>query len=194
MKEAALFLLCLTPFLRLVWAGFHAGLGVNPVEFIEHYTGDWTLNFFCFGLAVTPLARLSGWSWWAKRRRMVGLFVFFYAALHFAIYLGIDTEFEINTILSDIERRRYITVGFASFTILAALAATSTDASIRLLRRWWPRLHSLVYPAAVLGVIHYYWLVKSDHRRPLRYAAIIGALLAYRVVVRLQARMVRPAT
>ncbi len=192
MKEAALFLLCLTPFLRLIWAGFHAGLGVNPVEFIEHATGDWALNFLCLTLCVTPFARLSGWSWWAKRRRMIGLFAAFYAALHFAIYLVFDAELEMNTILSDIGRRPYITVGFSAFVILAALAVTSTDAMIRLLRKWWGRLHKLVYLAAIFGVIHYYWLVKSDHRRPLRYAAIVASLLAYRVVIWVRSRAARP--
>ena len=186
---AALFLLCLTPFLRLIWAGFHAGLGVNPVEFVEHATGDWTLRFICLTLCVTPLSRLSGWSWWARRRRMIGLFTAFYAALHFGTYLIFDAELDVNTILSDIGRRPYITVGLAAFLILAALTVTSTDAMIRRLRKWWVRLHKLVYAAAVLGVVHYYWLVKSDHRRPLRYAIVIGVLLAYRFIVWLRVRV-----
>ena len=168
--------------MNLLWSGFHAGLGVNPVEFIEHSTGDWTLRFICFTLCVTPLSRLSGWSWWAKQRRMIGLFTAFYAALHFAVFLSLDAEFDMNAILSDIGRRPYITVGFAALVILAALTVTSTDAMIRRLGRWWTRLHKLVYAAAILGVIHYYWLVKSDHRRPLRYAAIVAALLLYRFV------------
>jgi len=175
-----------------VWAGFHAGLGVNPVEFVEHATGDWTLRFLCLTLCVTPLSRLSGWSWWAKRRRMIGLFTAFYAALHFSIYLVLDADLSAGAILKDVVKRPYITVGFIAFVILCALAATSTDAMIRRLRKWWARLHSLVYAAAVLGVVHYYWLVKADHRRPLRYAAAVAALLAYRAVVRLRARLAAP--
>ncbi len=138
-------------------------------------------------MCVTPLARLSGWSWWAKRRRMVGLFAAFYAAAHFCVYAGLDAELSPSAVLGDIGKRPYITVGFAALVILSALAVTSTDAMIRRLRKWWVRLHALVYAAAILAVVHYYWLVKSDHRRPLRYAAAVAVLLAYRVVVRLRA-------
>ena len=127
MRETALFLICLAPALRLVWLGTHAGLGVNPVEFVTHATGDWALNFFCVTLAVTPLVRLTGWSWWAKQRRMLGLFVFFYAALHFLIFLGLDLEFAFGDLGQEVVRRPYICVGFASLLILFALAATSTN-------------------------------------------------------------------
>ena len=180
----SLFLLCLAPFLKLVWGGFHAGLGVNPVEFVEHATGDWGLNFFCVTLAVTPLVRLTGWTWWMQRRRMLGLFVAFYATLHFLTYLLLDMELRFVEFLRDINRRPYIFVGFAAFVLLIPLTITSTDAMIRRLKKWWGRIHTLVYPAAILGVIHYLWLVKSDARRPLRYAAIIGLLLGYRVIMR----------
>ncbi len=182
----ALMLLCFAPFLRMVWLGLHAGLGVNPVEFVEHKTGDWALNFFCITLAVRPLARLTGWSWWMKRRRMLGLFVFFYAALHFLTYLCIDMELDLGDLLHDIAKRRYVLVGFSALVLITPLAVTSTDGMIRRLGKWWIPLHRLVYPAAVLAVIHYLWLVKADRRWPLRYGAVIGVLLAYRGVVRLR--------
>lgn len=182
MKDPALFFACLTPFLRLVWLATHAGLGVNPVEFVTHATGDWALNFLCITLAVTPLVRLTGWSWWAKRRRMLGLFAFFYAALHFLIFLGLDLEFAFGDLGKEIVRRPYICLGFASLVILLALAATSTNWAIRALGFWWVRLHNFVYLAAILGVAHYFMLVKSDTRLPLRYAAVVGLLLAVRGV------------
>jgi sulfoxide reductase heme-binding subunit YedZ len=167
-----------------VWAAFHAGLGVNPVEYAEHQTGDWALNFICASLCMTPMARLTKSSWWAKHRRMIGLFAGFYATLHFLVYFGIDQELSVSDAWHDVAKRPYITVGFAAFVILAALSLTSTDAMIRRMKRWWGRLHKLVYVAAALAVVHYYWLVKSDHRGPLRYAVVIGALLSYRAVTK----------
>ena len=140
-KQNALMLLCFGPFFWLVWLGLHARLGVNPVEFVEHRTGDWALKFFCISLAVTPLVRTTGWSWWMQRRRMVGLFVFFYACLHFLTYTAIDMEFNLADILHDIVKRRYILVGFSSFVLLIPLAVTSTDAMIRRLKKWWLRIH-----------------------------------------------------
>jgi sulfoxide reductase heme-binding subunit YedZ len=189
MKEAVLFLVCLGPLFKLVWAGFHAGLGVNPVEFVEHATGDWTLRFFMLTLAVTPLVRLSGWSWWAKRRRMLGLFVAFYAALHFTTYFWLDAGLSVTEALHDVAKRPYICVGFSALVLLIPLAATSTDAMIRRLKRWWVRIHWLIYPAAILGVVHYLWLVKRDKTRPLEYAAVLSALLLFRVVWYLRARL-----
>lgn len=181
MRQTLLFVACLGPFLKLVWAGFHAGLGVNPVEFVEHRTGDWALNFFCLTLAVTPLVRLTGWSWWAKRRRMLGLFVVFYAVLHFATYFWLDQDLSLADVLVDVRKRPYICVGFSALVLLIPLTVTSTDLMIRRLKRWWSRVHYLVYPAAILGVIHFYWLVKRDKTKPLEYAAVLAALLAWRI-------------
>jgi methionine sulfoxide reductase heme-binding subunit len=176
----------LFPLLRLVWAGLHARLGVNPVETVEHATGDWALNFLCITLAVTPLVRTTGWAWWMKQRRMLGLFVAFYATLHFLTYLTFDLEFEWGDLAHDIAKRPFILVGFLALLMITALAATSTDGMIRRLKKWWIRIHWLIYPAAVLAVIHYYWLVKSDHRWPLKYAAVVALLLAYRLGSRLR--------
>lgn len=174
MKTAALFLACLSPFLALVYKGLTAGLGVNPPEYVLETLGWWALMFFVFTLSLSPLG-------FKRRRRMVGLFTFFYAFLHFLTYLTFDAEFDWPTIVKDVSKRPYITVGFAALCILAVLAITSTDGWIRRLKIWWPRLHMLVYPAAILGVVHYYWLVKSDKTEPLRFAAVIAGLLAYRI-------------
>ena len=186
--ERALFLACLAPFLALLWRGLHAGLGVNPVETVEHSTGDWALRLLCITLAVTPVVRMTGWSWWAKRRRMLGLYVSFYAALHFLTYLVFDVEGSVPDFLRDVRKRPYILVGAAALALLAPLTATSTDAMIRRLKRWWVRIHALIYPAAVLAVLHYLWLVKADRRAPLRYGAVVGALLAWRAVDALRRR------
>lgn len=186
-------LLCFGPFLWLVWLGLHARLGVNPVEFVEHRTGDWTLNFFCITLAVTPLVRLTGWSWWMQRRRMLGLFVFFYACLHFLTYSVVDMELDFGDIAHDIRRHPFVLVGFSALMLLVPLAVTSTDRMIRRLKRWWVRIHYLVYPAAVLGVVHYLWLVKADRRRPLEYGAVVGALLLVRVGLWAKRKVLTPA-
>ena len=193
MKEAVLFLACLTPFLRLVWAGFHAGLGVNPVEFVEHATGDWALNFFCLTLAATPVARTTGWTWWLQRRRMLGLFVTFYAALHFTTYFWLDQDLSVADALKDVANRPYICVGFSALVLLIPLTITSTDAMIRRLKRWWGRIHMLVYPAAILGVVHYYWLVKRNKTKPLEYAAVLAVLLGFRVWRKLRPKLSAPA-
>jgi sulfoxide reductase heme-binding subunit YedZ len=189
MKEAAFFLLCLMPFLRLVWAFFHAGLGVNPVEFIEHATGDWALRMLWITLAVSPLVKTTGWSWLAKRRRMLGLFAFFYAFLHVGIYLSLDAEFDMNAFLGDVTRRPYIAVGAGAFALLIPLAATSTDWAIRRLRKWWSRLHWLTYPSAVLAGVHYLWLVKRDRTRPIEYASVLAFLLIWRLIAAIRSRL-----
>jgi sulfoxide reductase heme-binding subunit YedZ len=176
--KPGVFLLCLAPALWLVWLGFHDRLGANPIEHITHSTGDWTLRFLLLTLALTPARRLVNL---LAFRRMIGLFAFFYACLHLVTYLWLDKFFVLADILQDLTRRRYLTAGMSAFALLVPLALTSTRAAIaRLGGRRWQLLHRLVYPAAALGVIHYYWLVKSDVRIPLLYAAILAALLALR--------------
>jgi sulfoxide reductase heme-binding subunit YedZ len=195
MKEAAFFLLCLAPFLRLVWAGSHAGLGVNPVEFVEHATGDWALRILWVTLAVTPFVKTTGWSWFAKRRRMLGLFAFFYAFLHVATYLTLDNEFNFAEFVADVGKRPFIAVGAAAFALMAPLAATSSDWAIRKLKKWWSRLHRLAYPCAVLAAAHYLWLVKRDRTRPLEYIAVLAVLLGWRAATAVRTRLAaRPAS
>jgi methionine sulfoxide reductase heme-binding subunit len=179
--KIATFLLCLLPVLMLAWRGTHAGLGANPVEFVTHSTGDWTLRLLLITLAVTPARRLLEMPSLIRFRRMFGLFTFFYACLHFLTYIWFDKFFDMEAMLKDIGKRPFITIGFASLLLMIPLAVTSTAAWIRRLGgKRWQRLHRLIYLIAAGGVIHYYWLVKSDTRLPALYGAILGVLLAYR--------------
>ena len=179
------FLLCLAPVALLVWKGFQQDLGANPIEFITHATGDWTIRFLCITLAVTPLRRLLGLPDLIRFRRMVGLFAFFYGCLHFMTYLWLDKFFDLSEIAKDVWKRPFITAGFLGFVAMIPLAVTSTSGWIRRLGgRRWNLLHRLIYVSACAGVIHYYWLVKSDVRLPLLYASIVGVLLGYRVIAK----------
>lgn len=182
LKPVAFALMC-APLARLLWLGFHARLSANPVEFVEHKTGDWALNFLVLGLCMTPIARWFKRSEPIKLRRMIGLFAFFYACLHFTTWLALDNEFSWADLLDDLRRRRFILVGFTALVLLLPLAVTSTNGWIKRLGRNWSRLHKLVYPIAILAVVHYYWLVKADHTWPLRYAAAVAALLAVRFFI-----------
>jgi sulfoxide reductase heme-binding subunit YedZ len=180
--KPAVFLAAATPFLLLVWRVLHNDLGTNPIETLNRYTGDWTLRFVLITLTVTPLRRLSGWNSLLRLRRMLGLFAFFYASLHFLSWIWIDQYFDLDAIVKDIVKRPFITLGFISFVLLIPLAVTSTKGMVRRLgARHWQRLHRLVYATAVGGVVHYLWLVKSDIREPLLYAAILGVLLGLRL-------------
>ncbi len=177
------FVLCLTPALWLAWRAFHQDLGANPIEFITHATGDWTIRFLCITLAVTPLRRLLGRPELIRFRRMLGLFAFFYGCLHFMTYLWLDKFFDFGEIARDVWKRPFITAGFTGFVAMLPLALTSTAGWIRRLGgRRWQRLHRLVYVSAAAGAVHYYWLVKSDIRKPLLYASLLAVLLGYRVV------------
>ena len=188
------FCVSLLPLVWLCWLAWQDRLGANPVETLSHRTGDWSLRFLLLTLAVTPLRRLSGWNWLLKFRRMLGLFAFFYVCLHLGVYLIFDQFFDPSAILEDIAKRPYITVGFAGFLLLIPLAATSTNGMIKRLGRNWQRLHRLVYLIAVLGVVHYWWLVKSDLTGPLIYSAILAALLGVRAWWRNQERARQLAT
>ncbi|PZP65136.1 MAG: sulfoxide reductase heme-binding subunit YedZ [Azospira oryzae] len=185
-----LFVLCLLPLARWIWLGFNDGLGANPVEFIIRSTGFWALAFLAITLAVTPLRRWLQWPWLLRLRRMLGLYAFFYACLHFAAYLVLDQFFDLAAIVEDVVKRPYITVGFTSFVLLVPLAITSTDGMIRRLGgRRWRRLHRLVYAIGVGGVIHFWWLVKADITQPFLYAIALGVLLGERVVHHLRIRV-----
>jgi sulfoxide reductase heme-binding subunit YedZ len=176
------FLLCLVPLGILVGCALTRNLGANPVEFVQHATGDWTLRFLVFTLSVTPLRKLLKLPDLIRFRRMLGLFAFFYAGLHFLTYLGPDQSFDLSAISKDIAKRPFITVGFAAFLLLIPLAITSTAGWIRRLGgRRWRMLHRAIYISAICGVIHYYWLVKSAVLRPLTYAAIVAVLLLWRL-------------
>jgi sulfoxide reductase heme-binding subunit YedZ len=180
--KALVFAACLLPLALLLWRGFTAGLGANPIEAITHATGDWTLRFLLITLAITPVRRLSGWNRVIGFRRMLGLFAFFYGTLHLLTYLWLDKFFAWSDILHDIPRRPFITVGFSAFVLLVPLALTSTAASIRRLGgRRWRALHRLIYVAALFGVVHYWWLVKADTTLPATYLSILALLFTVRL-------------
>jgi methionine sulfoxide reductase heme-binding subunit len=180
--KVLVFLLCLVPFGGLVWRGFHNGLGANPVEFIQLTTGRWTLRFLVFTLSITPFRKLLNLPDLIRFRRMLGLFAFSYLCIHFLTYLVLDQSLDPAAIWKDVAKRPFITVGFLGFLLLLPLAITSTAGWIRRLGgKRWQRLHRAIYFAAVCGVIHYYWKVKSDVRMPLFYGALVGILLLWRL-------------
>jgi len=180
--KVSVFLLCLVPFGELVWRIIKSELGANPVEFLQHATGDWTLRFLIFTLSITPFRKLFNLPDLIRFRRMLGLFAFFYVSLHFLTYLGPDQSFDLSGMWKDVAKRPFITMGFAAFVLLIPLAMTSTAGWIRRLGgKRWQLLHRSIYVAAVCGVIHYYWLVKSDVRKPLFYGALVATLLLWRL-------------
>lgn len=183
--KVVVFLLCLTPLGFFANRALYGQLTANPVEFIQHFTGDWTLRFLLITLSITPLRKLLSVPELIRFRRMLGLFAFFYACLHFFTYLGPDQSFNVAGMLKDVAKRRFIAVGFLAFLLLIPLAVTSTQGWIRRLGgRRWQALHRSIYVIGILGVVHYYWLVKSDVRKPLFYAAILVVLLLWRLVTR----------
>jgi sulfoxide reductase heme-binding subunit YedZ len=178
-----IFLVCLAPLAHLVWMGFHDELGANPVEYITHSTGTWTLVGLCVTLSMTPLRRILKQNWLIRLRRMFGLFVFFYVSLHFTTWVWLYSGFDVHAMIADVYKRPFITAGFTAFVLLIPLAATSTSGMIRRLGgRRWQMLHNLIYISAIAGVVHYYWLVKSDETVPLRFAAVVSVLLGYRAI------------
>ena len=177
-----MFVASVLPWVRLVMGAFANTLGTNPLELITRSTGTWTLVFLCITLAVTPLRKLSGWQWLAQTRRMFGLFVFFYAACHFLAFVWFDHFFDVAAIWKDVIKRPFVTVGFVALVLLTPLALTSTKRMARHLgARRWRRLHRCVYAVGVLGVLHYWWLVKRDLSQPILYAAVIVLLLGLRL-------------
>ena len=179
--KSAVFLLCLAPLGWLVWRGLHGQLGANPIETITHTTGDWTLRFLVITLTVTPARRLLRRPQLIRFRRMLGLFAFFYGCLHLLTYVWLDKFFDLHQMAADVLKRPFITVGATALALLVPLAVTSTSGWIRRLGgRRWNLLHRLIYVSAAAAVVHYYWLVKSDIRKPVLYGAIVALLLAYR--------------
>jgi len=182
--KPVLFIVCMLPFLSTAAGAFGiAGqtLGVNPVEDILHSFGEWALRLLVLTLLVTPLRNITGAHWLLSMRRMIGLFAFFYVLMHFTVWFALDRELNLGAVVKDVLKRPFITIGFLAMLMLIPLAVTSTNAWMRRLGRRWKALHRLVYPIAILGVWHFYWLVKADVREPLIYAAIIAVLLGYRV-------------
>jgi methionine sulfoxide reductase heme-binding subunit len=180
--KLAVFLACLFPLGQLLYHGFTDDLTANPIEYITRFTGSWALILLLGSLSITPLRKITGWNDLIKLRRMLGLFAFSYALVHFATYMVLDLFFDFAAIAKDIFKRPYITVGFTAFALLIPLAVTSTSGMIRRLGKRWQQLHRLVYVVAIAAVIHFYWLVKADIRRPVMYGSVLALLLGYRLL------------
>lgn len=182
--RVTVFAACLVPLANLVVDALGGGLGANPIEAGMNRLGWWTLFFLAVSLVPTPLRDLAGWTWPVRLRRMLGLFAFAYASMHFAWYVGLDKFFDAGEIATDVAKRRFQAVGFAAYLTLWPLALTSTNAAVRRMGYVrWKRLHRLVYVAAALGVVHFVWRVKADRREPYLFGLAIAALLFARVAV-----------
>ena len=181
--KTSFFILSLLPLIRLIWFGMHDHLGANPVEFITRSTGTWALVFLCLTLAMTPLRLLTGAAMWIKMRRMFGLFCFFYALLHFLIWIWLDQNFDVPAMMKDVIDRPFITMGFISFVFLIPLALTSNRWSLRSLGKNWGLLHRLVYIIAFTAIAHYWWhkAGKNDLGTVSIYGLVILLLLAFRI-------------
>lgn len=182
LNKALLFINALMPLGMVVWDAGHRQLGVNPIEFLTRFFGVMALVFLLVTLSVTPLRKLFGWGFLIKYRRILGLFAFFYAFLHFLTYIGFDRSWGLSAIVSDVIKRPFIAVGMASFIMLIPLTVTSTDKMLRRLgAKRWLKLHKLVYPIAIGGVVHFYMIVKSDVFYPIVFGVVLAVLLGYRV-------------
>lgn len=181
--KPAIFLVSLLPLARLIWFGFQDQLGANPIEFITRSTGTWALVFLCLSLAMTPMRLLTGQSAWIKIRRMLGLFCFFYASIHFTIWFWLDQGFDIQAMWADVLKRPFIAMGFLTLLMLTPLALTSNQWAVRKLGRRWTALHKLVYVLACTAILHYWWhkAGKNDVSTVLVYGGIIFGLLFFRL-------------
>lgn len=191
LAKPALFMLALLPFAWLLYGSYANGLGANPAEYVLRATGDWTLRFLCITLAITPLRVITGTPALARFRRMLGLFVYFYAVMHLLSYSGFDMDFDLGDIIKDIPKRPFILVGFTAFVLLTPLAATSFNRAIKWLgARRWQALHKLVYLVAGLAILHFFWMRAGKHNfaEVAVYAAILGGLLGWRLLQFLKKR------
>ena len=179
--KPGVFVLSTIPFVLIVYKIFYNKLGPEPVKEITHFTGEWTLIFICLTLAMSPLKRFTNFNFWIKIRRMLGLFVFFYASLHLLTYVGIDYRFSLQPIFDDVVKKKYIFVGFAAWILLIPLTITSSQKMMFLLKQNWKKLHRLIYVIAILGSLHFVWLSKTIYFKPLIYFVIITVLLFLRI-------------
>ena len=178
-----IFLICLVPLARLIWLGVNDGLGANPIEFITRSTGTWALVFLCITLTMTPMRLITGLTVWIKLRRMMGLFCFFYACIHFSIWFWLDQNLDLQSMWADVIKRPFITMGFLTLVLLTPLALTSNQWSVRQLGRRWTLLHKLVYLVACTAIVHYWWhkAGKNDLETVSIYGAVICLLLIFRL-------------
>jgi len=178
------FIICLWPLGTIILDIYYNDLGAEPVKKIMNHFGEWTLIFICLTLALSPLKRITNQSFWIKFRRMLGLFVFFYATIHLLTYVGLDYRFDWEPIINDVLKKKYIFIGFSAWLLLIPLAITSSQKMIKLLGRNWKNLHRLVYVIAIFGSLHYIWLSKTIFFKPLIYTLIIVVLLALRIKIK----------
>ena len=179
--KPSIFILSTIPFLIIIYKIFFNKLGPEPAKEITHFTGEWTLIFICLTLAMSPLKKLTNLNFWVKGRRILGLFVFFYASLHLLTYVGIDYRFSWQPIFDDVVKKKYIFVGFAAWLLLIPLTLTSSQKMMLLLKQNWKKLHRLIYVIAIFGSLHFIWLSKTIYFKPLIYFLIITILLFLRV-------------
>jgi sulfoxide reductase heme-binding subunit YedZ len=179
--KPSIFILSIIPFLLITYKIIFNKLGPEPVKEITHFTGEWTLIFICLTLSMSPLKKLTNLNYWVKIRRMLGLFVFFYASLHLFTYIGIDYRFSWQPFFDDVVKKKYIFVGFAAWVLLIPLTITSTQKMMLLLKQNWKKLHRLIYVIAILGSLHFIWLSKTIYFKPLFYFVLITVLLALRI-------------
>ena len=180
----SVFALSSIPFLLISYKIFFNKLGPEPVKEITHFTGEWTLIFICLTLSMSPLKRFTNSNIWVSFRRMLGLFVFFYATLHMLTYIGLDYRFDFLPILDDVLKKKYIFIGLAAWLLLLPLVITSSKKMVLLLKNNWKKLHRLIYVIAIFGSLHYIWLSKTIFFRPLVYSIIILVLLALRIKIK----------
>ena len=178
------FIICLWPLGTIILDIYYNDLGAEPVKKIMNHFGEWTLIFICLTLAMSPLKRITNLSFWIKFRRMLGLFVFFYATIHLLTYVGLDYRFDWEPIINDVLKKKYIFIGFSAWLLLIPLAITSSQKMIKILGRNWKNLHRLVYVIAIFGSLHYIWLSKTIFFKPLIYTLIIVVLLALRIKIK----------
>ncbi|MEE9331268.1 MAG: protein-methionine-sulfoxide reductase heme-binding subunit MsrQ [Methylophilaceae bacterium] len=187
--KALIWVLALLPLARLFWLGFNENLTANPIEFVERSTGTWTLIFLLITLCMTPIRLLTGVVWQVQLRRMLGLWMFFYACLHITTYVWLDYSFFWDEIIKDIIEHPYIIVGFSAFVLTIPLAITSNNAMVRRLKSNWKKLHQLIYIIAILAILHFWWLVKKDVTEPFYYAFALVCLLSIRIYFKYKGKL-----
>ena len=183
-SKIIVFILCLWPLVIISLNIYYDELGAEPVKKIMNHFGEWTLIFICLTLAMSPLKRFTSLAFWTKFRRMLGLFVFFYATIHLLTYIGLDYRFDWQPIFNDVLKKKFIFIGFSAWLLLIPLAATSSQKMINLLKQNWKKLHRIVYIIAIFGALHYIWLSKTIFFKPLIYSAIIVVLLILRIRIK----------
>ena len=183
-SKIIVFILCLWPLVIISLNIYYNELGAEPVKKIMNHFGEWTLIFICLTLAMSPLKRFTSLAFWTKFRRMLGLFVFFYATIHLLTYIGLDYRFDWQPIFDDVLKKKFIFIGFSAWLLLIPLAATSSQKMINLLKQNWKKLHRIIYIIAIFGALHYIWLSKTIFFKPLIYSVIIVVLLILRIRIK----------